>query len=193
MPSCTSLCCTVTLVGATIVGLPRASCARTLTLLERPTTQTAANRSATSESGWSRIYIDDGYVRDAVDRSLSGAAEWLGTAKCQALLSEFTDLRGRPLQERLAEFGGTLADYLRILVFEDGEGHRPCEPPGVLAFTAPNSRVVLVCGRAFARSWKRAPEEGRAAIIHEILHSLGLGENPPAPRDITYRVKQLCW
>ena len=132
-------------------------------------------------------------MRDALVRSLSGAAEWLEAAKCQELLSEFTDLRGRPLKERLAELGVTLAAYLRIVVFEDGERHRPCEPPGVLAFTSPNSRIVQVCGRAFARAWKREPEEGRAAIIHEVLHSLGLGENPPAPRDITYRVKQLCW
>ena len=35
--------------------------------------------------------------------------------------------------------------------------------------------------------------EGRATIIHEVLHSLGLGENPPKPPYITYRVKTLCW
>jgi len=33
----------------------------------------------------------------------------------------------------------------------------------------------------------------QATIIHEMLHSLGLGENPPAPRYITDRVKQRCW
>ena len=74
-----------------------------------------------SESRWTRIYIDDVYVRDAVVRSLSGAAEWLESAKCQSLLSEFTDLQERPLKERLGELGVTLGDYLRILVFEDGE------------------------------------------------------------------------
>jgi len=26
-----------------------------------------------------------------------------------------------------------------------------------------------------------------------VLHSLGLGENPPSSRRITYRVKELCW
>ena len=184
------------LAGATACGLPVASPARPLTLLERTAAQTpspTANGSLTQESGWTRIYIDDGYVRDAVVRSLSGAAEWLEAAKCQALLSEFTDLHERALKERLAEFNVTLADYLRLLVFEDGERRRPCEPPGVLAFTSPNSRIVRVCGRAFVRAWQREPQEGRAAIIHEVLHSLGLGENPPAPRDITYRVKQLCW
>ena len=184
------------LAGATACGLPVASPARPLTLLERTAAQTpspTANGSPTQESGWTRIYIDDGYVRDAVVRSLSGAAEWLEAAKCQALLSEFTDLHERALKERLAEFGVTLADYLRLLVFEDGERRRPCEPPGVLAFTSPNSRIVRVCGRAFVRAWQREPQEGRAAIIHEVLHSLGLGENPPAPRYITYRVKQLCW
>jgi hypothetical protein len=50
-----------------------------------------------------------------------------------------------------------------------------------------------VCGRDFERAWKRNPREVQATIIHEMLHSLGLGENPPAPRDITDRVQQLCW
>ena len=196
MSSRTSFSCTLTLIVASTACLSAASPARPLTLVERTAAQSAvpaANGSPMPESGWSRIYIDDGYVREAVVRSLGGAAEWLEAARCQTLLSEFTDLRGRPLKERLAELDVTLAGYLRIVVFEDGERHRPCAPPGVLAFTAPNSRVVRVCGRAFATAWKREPEEGRAAIIHEVLHSLGLGENPPAPRDITHRVKELCW
>ena len=132
-------------------------------------------------------------MRDAVVRSLSGAADWLEAAKCEALLSEFTDLRGRPLKDGLAELEVTLAEYLKIVIFEDGERRPQCDPPGVLAFTSPNSRVVQVCGRAFVRAWQRESREGPATIIHEVLHSLGLGENPPAPRDITYRVKQLCW
>jgi hypothetical protein len=29
-------------------------------------------------------------------------------------------------------------------------------------------------------------------VIHELLHTLGLGENPPTPQDITRRVKARC-
>jgi hypothetical protein len=55
------------------------------------------------------------------------------------------------------------------------------------------SRIIHVCGHAFVRATKRDAEEAQATIIHELLHSLGLGENPPSPRQITYRVKELCW
>jgi hypothetical protein len=30
-------------------------------------------------------------------------------------------------------------------------------------------------------------------VIHESLHALGLGENPPSSRDITNRVERRCW
>jgi len=29
-------------------------------------------------------------------------------------------------------------------------------------------------------------------IIHEMLHTLGLGENPPSSREITQRVNERC-
>jgi hypothetical protein len=29
-------------------------------------------------------------------------------------------------------------------------------------------------------------------IIHEMLHTLGLGENPPSSREITQRVTERC-
>ena len=29
-------------------------------------------------------------------------------------------------------------------------------------------------------------------VIHEMLHTLGLGENPPAPSEITRRVNDRC-
>ena len=133
------------------------------------------------------------YVRDAVVRSLDGAAEWLNAAKCQSLLSEFADQHGRPLHERLAALNMTLATYLGVLIFDDGEARPQCKRSGILAFTAAGSRVVRVCGRAFARAWQREPLEGRALIVHEMLHTLALGENPPERRFITYRVKELCW
>ena len=143
--------------------------------------------------GWSRIYIKDPYVRDAVGLALRGASEWLQAPKCQALLTEFSDQKGRALTERLVELGMSLPDYVTAIIVQDGETHTQCGEQGVLAFTIVGSRVIHVCGRTFARAAQRDPEEARATIIHELLHSLGLGENPPLPRDITYRVKQLCW
>lgn len=143
--------------------------------------------------GWSRIYIKDPYVRDAVGRALRGASEWLQAPKCQSLLTEFSDQKGRALAERLEELRMSLAEYVTAIIVEDGETDRQCAEQGVLAFTVVGSRVIHVCGRAFARAAQRDAEEARATIVHELLHSLGLGENPPSPRDITYRVKELCW
>jgi hypothetical protein len=112
---------------------------------------------------------------------------------CQTLLTEFSDRRGRALTERLAELRMSLSEYLGAIIVEDGNRHSRCDNEGVLAFTAVGSRVIHVCGRAFARAAQRDAEEVKAALVHELLHSLGLGENPPSPRQITYRVKQLCW
>ena len=196
MPSCRNLFCTLTILGVTVGRLAGAPDCAPVRRFERTLAQNATlapDRAATRESRWSRVYIDDAYVRDAVVRSLDGATEWLKARKCQSLLSEFADQHGRPLQERLATLNMTLAGYLSVLVFEDGESHPQCERPSVLAYTAAGSRVVRVCGRSFSRAWQREPLEGRATIIHELLHSLGLGEHPPEPRFITYRVKQLCW
>ena len=62
----------------------------------------------------------------------------------------------------------------------------------ILAFTTRNSRVVYLCGRVFERAERRDPRELQVTIIHEMLHSLGLGENPPSPRDINFRILRLC-
>ena len=148
--------------------------------------------SPTVEPAWPRLYIKEVYVRDALGKSLDAAAELLKTPRCQSLLSEFTDQRGRLLTERLAELNLSLAEYLRAVIFEDGDAHPRCRNGEALAFTSIGSRVVHVCGPAFVRAWRREPSEARATIIHELLHSLGLGENPPAPRYIT-AVNELCW
>jgi hypothetical protein len=153
----------------------------------------AGQASPTAEPAWPRLYNKDVYVRDALAKSLDAAAALLTTPKCQSLFSEFTDQRGRALTERLAELKLSLAEYLRAVIFDDGDAHRHCSNEEALAFTTVGSRVVHVCGPGFVRAWRREPSEARATIIHELLHSLGLGENPPSPRFINHRVKELCW
>jgi len=154
---------------------------------------TTSSPKRTRAPNWPRIYIRDPYVRDAVVRALQGASEWLQAPKCQALLTEFSDRRGLALIERLAELNMSLAEYLSALIVEDGETQAQCGEQGVLAFTVVGSRVILVCGRTFAIAAHRDPPEAQATIVHELLHSLGLGENPPSPREITHRVKKSCW
>ena len=82
--------------------------------------------------------------------------------------------------------------YLRLVVFLDGDASPQCRRPGVLAFTSQNSRVVYLCGRDFERASRRDPRETQISLIHELLHTLGLGENPPTPREINFQVLQRC-
>ena len=142
---------------------------------------------------WPRIHIADSYLRETAARLLDAAAIALSRVECQMVMSDFVDGRGQPLATRLTDFGITARDYLALIIFEDGAGRSACTRDGVLAHTAPGSRVIYLCGRTFTRSAEREPEEVKAVMIHEMLHSLGLGENPPTSRYITYRVRQRCW
>ena len=58
--------------------------------------------------------------------------------------------------------------------------------------TNPGSRVVWICPRQFVPVAYRDPVEAELVLIHEMLHSLGLGENPPSSLEITGRVEQHC-
>jgi nitroreductase len=147
----------------------------------------------TGAQGWSRIHIADPYLRDTAERMLDAAATSLLRAECQMVMADFVDGRGQPLSAKLTELGVNARDYLGLIVFEDGTGHDACRGDGILAYTAPGSRVIYLCGRNFLRSAERGPEEVKAVMIHEMLHSLGLGENPPTSKHITYRVRQRCW
>jgi hypothetical protein len=82
--------------------------------------------------------------------------------------------------------------YLRWIVFSDGRGLTACSNGATLAATEPGSRVVFICPTAFVETEVGNPEDAEATLIHEMLHSLGLGENPPRSRDITERVRVRC-
>lgn len=128
----------------------------------------------------------------AVQRAVQAAAKRLADDRCQQVFSDFADGSGRPLRDRLDEMGLTGVSYLGVVRFNDGSGQSLCSRPGVLAATKPGSRVVFVCGREFQRGYERNPAHAEAVIIHETLHSLGLGENPPTSSEITARVMERC-
>ena len=150
-------------------------------------------RRTTTCDDWPNIHVEDAYTCDAARRALEAASRSLARPKCQELYLEFKDQRNLPLTARLRELETDPEGYLRMVLFLDGAQSAACGRHGVLAFTAPGSRVVYLCGRDFERAWRRDAAEVQATVIHELLHSLGLGENPPSPRAITHRVQQLCW
>jgi hypothetical protein len=58
--------------------------------------------------------------------------------------------------------------------------------------TTPGNRIVLLCGSKFSSLIRREPATLWVTILHEELHSVGLGENPPTPAEISRVVAQRC-
>jgi hypothetical protein len=180
---------------ALVLALVFSSCTH-MVAVTHPSAQTVgsgAGRKSLATGDWPNVDISDVYTSDAAKRALLGASQWLARPKCQALFSEFKDQRGLPLTAKLGELETDPERYLRVVLFRDGAGSSTCKRHGILAFTTPGSRVIYLCGRDFERAWRRDAREVQATVIHEVLHTLGLGENPPSPGQITYRVQQLCW
>jgi hypothetical protein len=112
------------------------------------------------------------------DRVAQGASEWLAEPQCQSLAIEFRDVIQLPLTNRLAALGVDWREYLQWILFTDGSGRRSCDSQTV-AYTSPGSRVVFVCVRHFEAMWRQNPRRATAIMIHESLHTLGLGRIPP--------------
>lgn len=131
----------------------------------------------------------------AVRRAAAGAHRRLGDPACQALLSSFRDPEGRTLRENLDATGETPQSYLaRRIFFYEGYRLATCRSlrGRAMAVTSPGSHVIFVCSHRFKDVDEGAPEEAEAVIIHEMLHSLGLGENPPSSIAIQLAVTRSC-
>jgi hypothetical protein len=139
-----------------------------------------------------RSQLPPGAGLTALRRAVVGAHRRLGQPDCQRLFSDFSDASGRPLQGRLDDLGQTGTGYLGWVVFADGSAKRHCKAGGSVAFTAPGSRVVFVCGSQLKSAADQNAARLEAVVIHEMLHSLGLGENPPSSEEITARVLARC-
>lgn len=133
------------------------------------------------------------HVAPALRGVLKEAASRLATAECAAVLHDFADSRtGRPLAETLSASGLDAEAWLRSLYFLNGAGRTGCVAGRTLAYTPVGSPVVWVCpiGLEKARTSRRG--ELANVLIHETLHSLGLGEDPPSSEEITLRVRIRC-
>jgi hypothetical protein len=137
------------------------------------------------------FFIDRKLPR-AMRPSLDEAFRRMSDSRCQEILTDFRDPNGRTLELNLAATGQGLPAYLGWVIFYDGRTTPPCEDPRTLAWTNPGSRAVLVCWDQFAVNQRTNFGYTANTIIHETLHTLGLGETPPDPREITARVAQRC-
>jgi len=153
---------------------------------------------AHSEDAWSSPAGSDGvrlvaeWFAEPVRRAVRGAAGRLALPSCAAILDDFADGAGRPLRERLEGLSLDAPSYARQVLFYDGTNEAPCRRnPRLRAYTVPGSRVVWACP-TLADLALADPGRAEAIVIHEILHTLGLGENPPSGREITARVESRC-
>ena len=133
----------------------------------------------------------NGFDAATVERAKAGAARKLRDPECMKLLTDFHDGQGRPLQEALEKWGVGAAEYLQMIPFLDGASQTLCRWSKVDLVTSPGVPRVFVCAQ-FAVTQIREPWMAEHVVIHEMLHTLGLGENPPSSVEITQRVKGRC-
>ena len=142
-------------------------------------------------AGWRGVRVASPASATALRRALDDAARRLGDEDCRRLLDDFSDEMGRPLSARLTQLGVDSREYLAWIQFHDGTSSF-CADGSTLMYTVPGSRVVNVCKVAIESSGP-AIDYLSASVLHEMLHTLGLGENPPSSAEITGRIKRSCW
>jgi len=138
-------------------------------------------------------FFDNG-EQFAIRGAINGALERLKNPACRELLTDFVDVNGRPLADSLAARGTDIAAAFAVLRFVDGESERPCRAlqSRTMAFTAPRARIIHVCAIRFKDLFVRNAPIAEIVVIHEFLHTIGLGENPPTTDAITAQVRRRC-
>ena len=141
-----------------------------------------------------RVQVADSEGQRLVKAAVLGAKQRLERPECQRLLTDFQDTDGRLLLERLEATSLTAPDYLFDRVwFVDGAGTPICQrDERTAAFTAPGHQVVHICTARFGKSFENEIVAAEIIVIHEMLHTLGLAENPPSTREITEQVRRRC-
>jgi hypothetical protein len=135
----------------------------------------------------------------ALEQARAGAARRLEAPECQQILSDFKDPEGRSLLANLETWQQAPSDYLaQAITFLDGSKLENCRKGAVLV-TSRGQLPVFVCpaggpmpGSRFASIAIDRPAQAEIMVIHEMLHTLGLGENPPTTFEITDRVTARC-
>jgi hypothetical protein len=164
------------LLGTLIVGLSTHGIAQAVPPLD-------------GDSPTPTLAMRDGELAASVHRAVRGAARLLEQPACAEVLDEFSDAGGRPLRDVLDTLTLSPTASLSRMIFRDGRDHRACRRGGLVAFTGPGSRVVFVCGNRFGELDRLRAQH---VVIHEMLHTLGLGERPPASGYIDRAVARRC-
>jgi hypothetical protein len=109
------------------------------------------------------------------------------------VFDDFSTVSGEPLSAALDRTQTTPAQLLESLRFTDGSATPQCRTHlRLAAYTAPGHSVIFVCGPRFASRFREDTKGAELIVIHEMLHAVGLGENPPASAEITTQVTRRC-
>jgi len=126
-----------------------------------------------------------------VDAARQGAMARLRSPECRALLADFSDRDGRPLEERLTAFALPPDAFLAALPLLDGSDRPLCQANRSHLVTTAGVARVFVCP-SYLKAVYQERVMAEVYLIHELLHTLGLGENPPTSQDITRQVVRRC-
>jgi hypothetical protein len=157
----------------------------------RPILERASRVTVAAAGEWPRVRVSDPGAAMALRHGLDTASRLLDDAECQRLLAEFRTEAGQPLRDQLLRIRLGIQDYLPLVHFRDGSQHPACS--AAVAYTTVGGRVVFVCADSLERHWRSNRNHVVFALVHEVLHTLGLGENPPSSPEITHRVRSRCW
>ena len=128
----------------------------------------------------------------AVFAAVNEASRKLDKAECRRIFADFGDASGHTLQQNLDALARTGQAHLRWLIFYNASAERTCARRDIVAATNPGSRMVHLCPEQFLEAQFLQPGYAAVLILHEELHALGLGENPPSSREITLGVIARC-
>lgn len=156
--------------------------------------------SAEERSGVGPVALSAAPVSFFIDRrlppefrpSVEEARRRLLDSRCSDVLADFEDVDGRRLDLKVGDLNLTAASYLSFVLFYDGRPTAECGFKSTLAWTTTGSRAVHVCYNQFLDQQRWNVGYTANTLIHEMLHTLGLGETPPDPRVITARVAERC-
>lgn len=167
-------------------------CAAIVVLLSAPVT--AQGIEPGQAKAVPHVRVADSVARWVVLSGILGAAARLRRPNCQRILTDFQDESGASLLANLAALPSTADAYVVERVwFVDGSDTPQCRKDQTLAaFTAAGSKVVWICAARFAQRFSGEITAAEVLIIHEVLHTLGLGEDPPSSAEITRQVIKRC-
>lgn len=159
-----------------------------------PVTLTGQGKSSGEHRASPHVHLPDPVARGSVVRAVLGAAVRLGRPGCLQILTDFDDIADPRLQAAIEASERTAAEYLvERIWFVDGDDTPQCRNhPATVAYTAVGAHVIRICGARFAERFTRETTAAEVLIIHELLHTLGLGEDPPTSADITKQVTKRC-